>query len=85
MKEENIKREEEIKILKETNRIILIEIEQLKKNQKINMIEDYKNNLTFKGNNLIEGEFIECYFEYKNNEIQINNRNKKLGIEGVNY
>jgi hypothetical protein len=31
MKEENRKREEEIKILKKTNRVILYEIEKLKK------------------------------------------------------
>ena len=78
MKEENRKRDEEIKYLKETNRIILLEIEKLKKIQGVNIIEDYNNNITYKDNNLNEDDF-----EFKNIEIQIDNRNKKLEIEGV--
>ena len=33
------------------------------------MIENFKNNITFKSNNLIERDFA-----YKNNEIKINNK-----------
>ena len=76
IQEENTKRDVEIKNLKETNRIILIEIEKLKKTQGANMIEDYKNCFTFKGNNLIEGDF-----GYKSKEIKINNRFKTEDIE----
>ena len=40
------------------------------------MIENFKNNITFKSNNLIERDFA-----YKNNEIKINNKEKKPKIE----
>lgn len=82
MKEENKKRDEEIKNLKETNRIILLEIKNLKKIQGVNMPDD-NNNITFKDNNLIEGNFIEGDFAYKKNEIKINNGDKKPEIEGA--
>ena len=78
MKDENRKRDEEIKCLKETNRIVLLEIEKLKKIQGVNIIEDYNNNITFQDNNLNEDDF-----EFKNIEMKIDNRNKKLEIEGV--
>ena len=44
------------------------------------MSKDNNNNITFKGNNLIEGDFIEGGFPYISNEIEIN-KDKKLEIE----
>ena len=66
IKEENKKRDEEIRNLQETNRIILFKMEQLKKIHGVNMIEDYNSNIDFKDNN----------------EININNRDKKPEIKG---